>query len=185
VVTDDKPADLRGKFFPNISVAPNGRVDTVWWDTRDDPGIRANDVYYSYSVDDGKTWSANRRVTDQSVDRKIGVWGANYDINSPPAVTAANAFAMFGWDDSRDSDEAYDIPDNGEIGGGLSDVYTAAAQFSEVGPANNDAARIALAAVVGLLIVGLVLLAASLAAKRRNGPPATPVAGKQTTAKVG
>jgi len=185
VLTDDTPADLRGKFFPNISVAPNGRVDTVWWDTRDDPGIRANDVYYSYSADDGKTWSANRRITDQSVDRKIGVWGANYDINSPPAVSATNAFALFGWDDSRNSDEAYDIPANGEAGGGLSDVYTALAQFSEVGPANNDAARIALAAVVGLLIVGLVLLAASLAFKRRYGPPATPVTGKPTTAKVG
>jgi len=45
VLTDDNPADLRGKYFPNISIAPNGRVDAVWWDTRADPGTRSNDVY--------------------------------------------------------------------------------------------------------------------------------------------
>ena len=182
MLTDDNPAELRSQFFPNISIAPNGRIDTVWWDTRDDPGIRSNDVYYSYSTDEGRTWSANRRITDQSVDRRIGVWGANYDINSPPAVTATSAFALFGWDDSRNSREAYDIPVNGETGGGLSDVYTAAAQFSQVGPANNDAARIALAAVVGLLVVGLILLGTSLAAKRRNGPPVAQVTGKEAKA---
>ncbi len=59
-LTDDDPARLVGQYIPNISVAPNGRVDAVWWDTRDDPGIRSNDVYYAYSTDEGKTWSARR-----------------------------------------------------------------------------------------------------------------------------
>jgi hypothetical protein len=184
VMTDDNPADLRGQFIPNISVAPNGRVDAVWWDTRDDPGIRSNDVYYSYSTDDGRTWSANKRISDQSVDRRVGVWGNNYDISSPPAVTSTNAYAVFGWDDTRNSFDAYNIGINGEIGGGLQDVYTAVAQFSQVGPANNDTARIVLAAVVGLLFVGLVLLGVALAAKRRNGPPPTPVVGERASAKV-
>lgn len=184
-VTDDKPADFRGQYFPNISVAPNGRVDAVWWDTRADPGIRSNDVYYSYSDDDGRTWSANRRITDRSIDRRIGVWGANYDINSPPAVGSANALTVFGWDDNRNSADFYSIPPNGDFGAGLSDVYTAAAQFEVVGPANNDTARVVLAAVVGLLLVGLVLLGVAVAAKRRNGPPATSGAGQQTKAKVG
>ncbi|MGI8807590.1 MAG: hypothetical protein ACR2KK_07075 [Acidimicrobiales bacterium] len=186
VMTDDNPADLRGQFIPNIDVAPNGRIDAVWWDTRDDPGTRSNDVYYSHSTDDGRTWSANKRITDQSIDRKVGVWGNNYDITSPPAVTSTNAYAIFGWDDTRNTSAAYEIPINGETGGGLQDVYTAVAQFSQVGPANNDTARIALAAIVGLLVVGLILLGVSLAAKRRDGPPPTPVPGKQSkAAKVG
>jgi hypothetical protein len=184
-LTDDDPARLVGQFIPNISVAPNGRVDAVWWDTRDDPGIRSNDVYYSYSTDDGRTWSANKRISDQSVDRRVGVWGNNYDISSPPAITSTNAYAVFGWDDTRNSGEAYNIGINGEIGGGIQDVYTAVAQFSEVGPANNDTARIVLAAVVGMLFVGLVLLGVAVAAKRRNGPRPTPVVGRQAGAKVG
>ena len=185
-LTDEKPEDLRGQFFPNISVAPNGRVDAVWWDTRDDPGFRSNDVYYAYSNDDGRTWSANRRITDQNVDRRLGVWGANYDINSPPSVMSTNAYALFGWDDTRNSTEVYDVAaETSGFGGGLQDVYVAVAQFAPVGAANNDTARIVLAAVVGLVVVGLVLLGVALAAKRRNSPPATRIPGKQAKAEVG
>jgi hypothetical protein len=184
VLSDDPEADLKVQVQPNISVAPNGRVDAVWWDTRADPGTRSNDVYYSYSTDDGRTWSANRRITDQSVDRKVGVWGANYDITSPPSVTSVDQFAIFGWDDTRATAANYDIPANGEFGAGIQDVYTAMAQFEVVGPANNDTARIVLAAVVGLLFVGLVLLGVATAAKRRDAP-SKPVVGTQAPAKVG
>ena len=184
-ITDDPDADLRGQYFPNVSVAPNGRVDAVWWDTRDDPGIRSNDLYYAYSDDNGRTWSKNQRITDRSVDRRLGVWGANYDINSAPSVASTNAYAIFGWDDTRNTDAAYTDNQRDEFGGGLSDMYTAVAQFEVVGPANNDTARIVLAAVVGLVLVGLVLLGVAMAAKRRNGPPPTSVTGEQSKAKVG
>ena len=184
-ITDDPDAEMRGQYFPNVSVAPNGRVDAVWWDTRDDPGIRANDLYYAYSEDGGRTWSANRRITDRSVDRRLGVWGANYDINSSPAVASTNAYAIFGWDDTRNTEGVYSEDVIKEFGGGLSDMYTAVAQFEVVGAASNDTARIVLAAVVGLVLVGLVLLGVAVAAKRRNGPPPERVAGKQATAKVG
>jgi Neuraminidase (sialidase) len=185
VLSDDPENQFAVQVIPNISVAPNGRVDAVWWDTRDDPGTRSNDVYYSYSNDDGRTWSANRRITDQSVDRKVGVWGANYDITSPPSVFSMNEFAVFGWDDTRHTAENYQIGHTGEFGAGIQDVYMAVAQFEAVGPANNDTARIVLAAVVGLLVVGLVLLGVALAAKRRNGPPTTPAPPKPAKAKVG
>jgi hypothetical protein len=185
VLSDDVEKDMFVQVIPNISVAPNGRVDAVWWDTRSDPGTRSNDVYYAYSDDNGRTWSKNQRISDRSVDRRVGVWGNNYDITSPPSVLSTNAYAIFGWDDTRNTSEFYDIPINGQIGDGLQDIYTAVAQFEVVGPANNDTARIVLAAVVGLLLVGLVLLAVALGAKRRNGPPATPVKGKQAAAKVG
>lgn len=184
-VTDDRDADLRGQYFPNMSVAPNGRVDVVWWDTRDDPGIRANDLYYAFSEDNGRTWSPNRRITDRSVDRRLGVWGAGYDINSAPAVASTDAYAIFGWDDTRNTEGVYSESVYNEVGGGLSDMFTSVAQFEVVGPANNDTARIVLAAVVGLLIVGLILLGVAVAAKRRNGPAPVKGAGKQTTAKVG
>ncbi|HJV08047.1 MAG TPA: sialidase family protein [Acidimicrobiales bacterium] len=185
ILSDDPQAQFAVQVIPNISVAPNGRVDAVWWDTRDDPGTRSNDVYYSYSTDDGRTWSANRRITDQSVDRKVGVWGANYDITSPPSVFSANEFAIFGWDDTRATAENYEIPINGSYGDGTTDVYITMAQFEAVGPANNDTARIVLAAVVGLLVVGLVLLGVAVAAKRRNGPVSPTASDKPTKAKVG
>jgi hypothetical protein len=115
----------------------------------------------------------------------VGVWGANYDITSPPSVLSTDAYAIFGWDDTRNTTEFYTVPINGSYGDGIQDVYTSVKQFEAVGPANNDTARIVLAAVVGLLFVGLVLLGVAVAAKRRNGPPAGRTTGKQATAKVG
>ncbi len=184
-LSDDPEKDFAVQVIPNVNVAPNGRVDAVWWDTRSDPGTRSNDVYYSYSTDDGRTWSKNERITDRSVDRKVGVWGANYDITSPPSILSTNAYAIFGWDDTRNTSEFYSVPISGSFGDGIQDVYISVAQFEAVGPANNDTARIVLAAVVGLLVVGLILLGVAVAAKRRNGPPPAKVTGKQATAKVG
>lgn len=165
---DDEPhADLRGQYIPMISVAPNGRLDVAWWDTRSDPGIRGNDVYYSHSEDAGKTWSKNIRITDKTVDRKFGVWGNNFDMSSPPGVASTNAYAIFGWDDTRNSD--VNSPANAGFGGGVQDIYVAAAQYKALGGGTSTAVKSALAGVVGLLLVGLVLLAVSVGQRRRAG----------------
>ena len=165
---DDEPhAALLGQYIPMISVAPNGRLDVAWWDTRSDPGIRGNDVYYSHSEDAGKTWSKNIRITDKTVDRKLGVWGNNFDMSSPPGVASTNAYAIFGWDDTRNSD--VNSPANAGFGGGVQDIYVAAAQYKALGGGTSTAVKSALAGVVGLLLVGLVLLVVSVGQRRRAG----------------
>ncbi len=53
------------QWFGTMSVAPNGRIDVVWLDTRDDPsGNTLSALYYSYSLDEGLTWSANEKLSD-------------------------------------------------------------------------------------------------------------------------
>jgi len=180
LINDDDPKALYGQYIPMISVAPNGRVDVAWWDTRSDPGTRSNDIYYSYSNDDGKTWSKNMRVTDRSIDRKLGVWGNNFDQSSPPGIASTNSYAIFGWDDTRNSDTA--SPATAGFGGGLQDIYTAAVQYEVVGSGTSSTVKVALAAVVGLLLVGLILLAVSLGSKRRIGGPSREesAAGKES-----
>ncbi len=186
ILSDDDPKDMFVSVIPMISVAPNGRVDVAFWDTRSDPGIRGNDVYYTYSNDDGKTWSKNQRITDRTIDRKFGVWGNNFDMSSPPAVASTNAYALFGWDDTRASDPT--APSNAGLGAGVQDIYTAAVQFEVVGSGTSSAVKFALAAVAGLLVVGLILLAVSVGAKRRIGGPShteTVAAGKERAGQVG
>jgi hypothetical protein len=46
-----------------MSVAPNGRIDVIWLDTRDDPGTYLSSLYYSFSEDEGQTWSSNERLS--------------------------------------------------------------------------------------------------------------------------
>jgi hypothetical protein len=48
-----------------MSVAPNGRIDAAWLDTRDAPlHTDYSDLYYSYSVDQGTTWSVNEKLSN-------------------------------------------------------------------------------------------------------------------------
>jgi len=166
-ITDDRPTDLFGQYYPNITTAPDGRIDVAFYDTRFDPGIRSNDVVYTYSRDNGETWSKNERISDQSIDRRIGVWGFNYDITSPPSLASADEFAILGWDDPRHSDSS--VADNLAVGGGLQDIFVANAQFSAVGGGASKVAKMIVAGVVGLLAVGLILLVVAMAARGSSG----------------
>ena len=54
------------QWFGTLDVAPNGRIDVVWYDTRDDsaPGGLQSQLYRSYSWDGGTTWSENEALSD-------------------------------------------------------------------------------------------------------------------------
>ncbi len=51
-------------WFATISVAPNGRIDVAWVDTRDEPGTYLSALYYSNSYDGGETWSVNEKLSE-------------------------------------------------------------------------------------------------------------------------
>jgi hypothetical protein len=166
-VTDDAPNELVAQFTPTISAAPNGRLDAAWWDTRDDPGVRANDVYYSYSEDGGETWSKNTRITDMPVNRTFGVWAVNFDVSLPVGLTSTDELAVFGWDDTRNSVAPGDDLIADELGGGVQDVFASSAQFEAIGGGGWPvAAKVIVAAVAGLAVVALCLLLAATMAKR-------------------
>lgn len=59
--------DPRGKgawhWFGTMSVAPNGRIDAIWNDTRNSGEANLSELYYSYSSDHGETWSENMPVS--------------------------------------------------------------------------------------------------------------------------
>ncbi len=46
-----------------MAVAPNGRIDVCWYDTRSNPNNQFSELYYSYSLNGGVTWSANAAVS--------------------------------------------------------------------------------------------------------------------------
>ncbi len=71
------------QWFGTMSVAPNGRIDAVWYDTRNDTSgmlvPQFSEVYYAFSEDGGDTWSFNVPVAPPfnhtlgyPVQRKIG-----------------------------------------------------------------------------------------------------------------
>lgn len=50
-------------WFGTLSVAPNGRIDVVWLDTRNATNHTDSQLFYSFSMDGGNTWSANVAVS--------------------------------------------------------------------------------------------------------------------------
>lgn len=59
------------QWFGTMSVAPNGRIDVIWLDTRDNPGTYLSSLYYSYSNDAGQHWTPDQRLSD-SFDPHVG-----------------------------------------------------------------------------------------------------------------
>ena len=46
------------------------------------------------SSDNGGTWTKNLRVTDQSVNRRIGPWLGNADIRQPLGLVSRNGLSI-------------------------------------------------------------------------------------------
>ena len=71
-VNDDERDDAY-QWFGTLSVAPNGRVDVVWLDTRNaNPGEYYSELFYSFSVDGGQTWYPNVNLIEESFDPHVG-----------------------------------------------------------------------------------------------------------------
>ena len=97
-VNDDAIGNGVRQHLPHISVAPNGRIDVVWIDHRNSlrdrrwrrrPGAGA-DVYYASSTTAAATFSANRRITDRTINQDMGLIGriGSYSWYGPVARLA-------------------------------------------------------------------------------------------------
>ena len=64
-INDDSATQNAYHWFGTLSVAPNGRVDACWNDTRNSANNSLSELYYSWSDDGGLTWAANRRLSPQ------------------------------------------------------------------------------------------------------------------------
>jgi hypothetical protein len=63
-VNDDANHQTKWHWFGTFSVAPNGRLDAVWYDTRNAANNRDSQLFYSYSTDAGVTWASNVAVSN-------------------------------------------------------------------------------------------------------------------------
>ena len=174
------PADRGDEFYPDISVAPNGRVDVAWHDFRNDPtgprqvgqfyrGERYWDVYYSYSTDAGATFSENVRVTNPSIDGKQGGTFNNIDTRGAIGLQSTRDAAYLAWSDSRATD----------ANGDAEDAYFSRIRFAGVAPGRVGDLSAAgddrppwlwgsLGAAIALVAGGLVLVLGVRRAKARS-----------------
>ena len=63
-INDDPVNPSKWHWFGTLSVAPNGRLDAVWYDTRNAANNTDSQLFYSWSTDGGVTWAANVAVSN-------------------------------------------------------------------------------------------------------------------------
>ena len=155
---DDDPPEMHATgFYPQLNVAPNGRVDVAWQDDRDTSDFHFN-VRYTYSTDGGATWAPNVKVNDAPVNFNYGV-SFNSDIRQPNGVASTNEYAIVGWADTRLANDVTQTQDN----------FASAVQFSPLPTTANTTAPIVAAVFGGLVVAGAVLLLL-LRSRRQDGP---------------
>ncbi len=63
-LNDDRVNQNKWHWFGTLAVAPNGRIDAVWLDSRNAPNNTDSQLFYTYSRDGGVSWAANIEVSD-------------------------------------------------------------------------------------------------------------------------
>src|SRR5262249_24322698 len=61
---NDDGLTTKWHWFGTFSVAPNGRLDAVWHDSRNAANNTDSQLFYSYSTDGGVTWAPNVAVSN-------------------------------------------------------------------------------------------------------------------------
>ncbi len=90
------PTEDEFQWFGTMSVAPNGRIDVVWLDTRGAPAeVKYSALYYSYSVDQGETWSENS-ILSPIFNSHIG-WPNQEKMGDYFDMVSTNKYAHLAW----------------------------------------------------------------------------------------
>jgi len=116
-VNDDPAGTVQS--FPQVAVGAGGRVDVTWFDGRHGypgpGGTRIGDIYTARSSDGGASFAANRRVTDRSFNRDVGIDAAlgSYFFYGPVSQSLADGGLLTAWMDSR----------AGDVDNGVQDVF--------------------------------------------------------------
>ena len=63
-VNNDPINHAKWHWFGTLSVAPNGRIDSVWLDSRNAANNTDSQLFYSYSTNGGTTWAPNVAVSN-------------------------------------------------------------------------------------------------------------------------
>ena len=102
-VNDTKERDGTWQYLPKLSVAPNGRLDALYYDRRNDRRNVMNQVSLQSSIDNGQTFTPAEPLASRSFDSRIG-FGAKEglpDLGSRLGLISDDRWALGLWTDTR------------------------------------------------------------------------------------
>lgn len=102
-VNDTKQGDGRAQYLPKLALAPNDRLDVIYYDRRADPADVWNELSFQSSSNQAETFTSRIRVSQSRFDSRIG-FGAERgmaDLGSTLALLSTEDRAMGVWTDTR------------------------------------------------------------------------------------
>jgi hypothetical protein len=153
-VNDTRLHDGTAQYLPQIAVAPDGRLDVLYYDRRSDPHNIENETSFQSSFDHGQTFTPSIRLSSRPSNSRIG-FGAREglaDLGSRLALISDNRAAAGIWTDTRDGTAQTQKQD-------LAEVAVAIQNASGLSSGAQDALRYAglAAGLAGLALIGRVL----------------------------
>jgi hypothetical protein len=102
-VNDTPRRDKTAQYLPKLSLAPDGRLDVMYYDRRADRTNVLNEVSLQSSFDDGKTFLPRVRLSDRAFSSRIG-FGLERglpDLGSRLGLLSTDSRAYGVWTDTR------------------------------------------------------------------------------------
>jgi hypothetical protein len=152
------------RYLPKLAVAPDGRLDVVYYDRTADPHNVMNEVSLRSSFDHGRTFTTTVRLSSRPFSSRIG-YGAREglpDLGSRLGLVSDNRAALAVWTDTREGTPGTQKQD-------LADAAVAVTKASRLPAAAKDVLRYGglAAALCGMALIALLL---SLGRSGRESP---------------
>ena len=168
-VNDTAERDGTSQNLPRLSVAPNGRLDVVYYDRRADRDNVMNAVSLQSSDDGGTSFGPRLVLSDRTFDSRIGAGSERdlADLGSGLGLVSGDDTALAVWTDTRAGTQA----------SGKQDLARAAVAFPP--PSKLIAALPWLAGLAALAAVAVLFV------RPRSTPPGTSARGKVAVGSAG
>ncbi len=107
-VNDTPMHDRTAQYLPKLALAPDGRLDVLYYDRRADRHDQRNEVSLQSSLDAGKTFGPRLRISDRSFDAGVGAGSERGlpDLGSRLGLVSGDAQAIAAWSDTRAGNRA-------------------------------------------------------------------------------
>lgn len=158
-VNDDPVANGLTQYLPRLAMAPDGRLDAVFFDRRDDRENLRNDVSYAFSRNGGRTFS--RRVKLTTTGSSLSLIGQRYALPSAGANRYDFGFRIALLSRADDALAAWTDTHNSVPSTKTQDIFA-----TTVTPPAKEGASLARIALV-VIVVGAV--AGAFVLRRRSG----------------
>jgi hypothetical protein len=160
-VNDTPRGDNTSQYLPKLAVAPDGRLDVLYYDRRADRRNVMNEVSFQYSLDDGKEFAKRIRLSDRAFDSRIGFGSERGlpDLGSRLGLLSTDDRALGVWTDTR----------AGTRTTGKQDLAERLVDFNDPPRLSGTLEALLRYGGVALALVGLLLLLAWLLGQRVGG----------------